>query len=127
MLGVDHFGKNLEAGSPAAPAKEAPCDLVLACLGDKRAQRQRHQHTAGGAQVPRRRAGPGISRSRLRVVEHPEPDEDGEPITTMVVDWQPAPPGGAQPQPARSLGTRPPAGSAYGGAAAEAGAHGHPG
>jgi hypothetical protein len=36
----------------------------------------------------------------LRIVEAPEPDEDGEPITTMVVDWQPVPPGGhAQPEP----------------------------
>jgi hypothetical protein len=26
----------------------------------------------------------------LRVVEAPEPDEDGEPITSMVVDWLPA-------------------------------------
>src|SRR5262249_60007331 len=25
----------------------------------------------------------------LRVVEAPEPDEDGEPVTTMVVDWLP--------------------------------------
>ena len=33
------------------------------------------------------------------MVQAPEPDEDGEPITTMVVDWVPAPPGGAQPQP----------------------------
>jgi hypothetical protein len=31
----------------------------------------------------------------LRIVEAPEPDEDGEPITTMVVDWQPG--GHAQP------------------------------
>ena len=23
----------------------------------------------------------------LRVVEAPEPDEDGEPVSTMVVDW----------------------------------------
>lgn len=35
----------------------------------------------------------------LRVVEAPEPDEDGEPVTTMVVDWQPAPAGGAHVQP----------------------------
>ena len=32
----------------------------------------------------------------LRVVEAPEPDEDGEPITTMVVDWLPNTPGGNQ-------------------------------
>jgi hypothetical protein len=27
----------------------------------------------------------------LRIVEAPEPDDDGEPVTTMVVDWQSAP------------------------------------
>ena len=26
----------------------------------------------------------------LRTVEEPEPDEDGDPITTKVVDWLPA-------------------------------------
>ena len=36
----------------------------------------------------------------LRIVEAPEPDEDGEPITTMVVDWLPNAPGGnRQPEP----------------------------
>ena len=36
----------------------------------------------------------------LRLVEAPEPDEDGDPITTMVVDWQSVPPRGhAQPEP----------------------------
>jgi hypothetical protein len=31
-------------------------------------------------------------------VEAPEPDEDGEPISTMVVDWVAAPAGTAQPE-----------------------------
>ena len=35
VLGVDHFGKNLEAGTRGASSKEASGDLVLACLGDK--------------------------------------------------------------------------------------------
>jgi hypothetical protein len=36
----------------------------------------------------------------LRIVEAPEPDEDGDPITTMVVDWLPVRPGGrVQPEP----------------------------
>ena len=35
VLGVDHFGKNLEAGTRGASSKEAAGDLVLACLGDK--------------------------------------------------------------------------------------------
>ena len=60
----------------------------------------------------------------LRMVEAPEPDEDGEPITTMVVDWQPpAPPGGGAAA-AGSVGAVPAPGSAHGGAAAEAGADG---
>ena len=29
---------------------------------------------------------------RARVIEHPEKDEDGEAITTMVVDWVAVPP-----------------------------------
>jgi hypothetical protein len=33
------------------------------------------------------------------VVEAPEPDDDGEPVTTMVVDWLPAERAGAQVQP----------------------------
>jgi AAA domain len=35
VLGVDHFGKNLEAGTRGASSKEAAGDLVLACLGNK--------------------------------------------------------------------------------------------
>ena len=33
------------------------------------------------------------------MVQTPEPDEDGEPVSTMVVDWVPASPSGAQPDP----------------------------
>jgi hypothetical protein len=33
----------------------------------------------------------------LKRIEAPEPDEDGESVTTMVVDWQPAGAAGAQP------------------------------
>ena len=32
------------------------------------------------------------------MVQAPELDGDGEPVTTMVVDWQPVPPGAAQTQ-----------------------------
>ena len=98
MLGVDHFGKNLEAGTRGASSKEASGDLVLACLGDKelsgnvintRLAVRKNRGGRQGQEYP----------FTLRIVEAPEPDEDGEPITTMVVDWVPAPPGGAQPQP----------------------------
>ena len=35
VLGIDHFGKNLEAGTRGASSKESSGDLVLACLGNK--------------------------------------------------------------------------------------------
>ena len=98
VLGVDHFGKNLEAGTRGASSKEASCDVVLACLGDKELSgsvtntRLAVRKNRGGQQG---REYPFV----LRAVNAPEPDEDGEPITTMVVDWVAAPPGGAQPPP----------------------------
>jgi hypothetical protein len=96
VLGVDHFGKSLEAGTRGASSKEAAGDLVLAALGNKQ---------LSGSVINTRLA---IRKNRggrqgqehpftLRVVEAPEPDEDGEPITTMVVDW--LPPGAAPPPP----------------------------
>src|SRR4029079_17841889 len=35
VLGIDHFGKNVEAGTRGASSKESSGDLVLACLGTK--------------------------------------------------------------------------------------------
>ena len=35
VLGVDHFGKDLQAGTRGAYSKESSGDLVLACLGNK--------------------------------------------------------------------------------------------
>ena len=35
VLGIDHFGKSLEAGTRGASSKESSGDVVLACLGDK--------------------------------------------------------------------------------------------
>ncbi len=96
VLAVDHFGKNLEAGTRGAYSKESSGDLVLACLGEKelsgsvtntRLAVRKHRGGRQGQEYP----------FTLRIVEAPEPDEDGEPITTMVVDWQPG--GHAQPEP----------------------------
>jgi hypothetical protein len=97
VLGVDHFGKSLEAGTRGASSKEASGDVVLACLGDKqvsggvtntRLAVRKHRGGKQGQEFP----------FQLRMVEAPEKDEDGDPITTMVVDW--LPPGSAQAAPA---------------------------
>jgi AAA domain len=89
VLGVDHFGKDLLAGTRGAYSKESSGDVVLACLGNKelsgsvtntRLAVRKHRGGRQGQEYP----------FTLRVVEAPEPDEDGESITTMVVDWLPA-------------------------------------
>jgi hypothetical protein len=89
VLGVDHFGKSLEAGTRGASSKEAAADLVLACLGDKelsgsvvdtRVAVRKNRGGQQGQEFP----------FALRAVEASEPDEDRESVSTMVVDWQSA-------------------------------------
>jgi hypothetical protein len=89
VLGIDHFGKDLLAGTRGASSKESSCDVVLACLGTKelsgsvtntRLAIRKHRGGRQGQEYP----------FTLRMVEAPEKDEDGDPITTMVVDWLPA-------------------------------------
>ncbi len=98
VLGVDHFGKNVEAGTRGASSKESASDLVLACLGDKSLSgsvsntRLAVRKNRGGQQGQEHPFA-------LRVVEAPEPDEDGERITTMVVDWLPNTSGGNRARP----------------------------
>jgi AAA domain len=93
VLGIDHFGKDQMAGTRGAYSKESAGDVVLACLGDKqlsgsvtntRLAVRKHRGGRQGQEYP----------FTLRMVEAPEKDEDGDPITTMVVDW--LPPGAAQ-------------------------------
>ena len=88
VMGIDHFGKSLEAGTRGASSKEASGDVVLACLGNKqlsgivtntRLAVRKHRGGKQGQEHP----------FSLRQVEAPEKDEDGDPITTMVVDWLP--------------------------------------
>jgi hypothetical protein len=92
VLGVDHFGKDVEAGTRGAAAKESSADSVLVCLGHKELS---GAITNARLAVRKNRGGPQGQEYpfTLRVVEMGQ-DEDGEPETTMVVDW--SPPGSAQ-------------------------------
>jgi hypothetical protein len=88
VLGIDHFGKNLEAGTRGASSKEASAEIVLACLGNK----ELSGNVLNTRLAVRKNRGGRQGREHpfaLRVVEAREPDEDGDPITTMVVDWLP--------------------------------------
>ena len=93
VLGVDHFGKNIETGTRGSSAKEANAEPVLACLGGERELSGRVVNTR--LAIRKNRAGPQGQEYpfTLREVQLGL-DEDGDPITTMVVDWQvgPAPP-----------------------------------
>jgi AAA domain len=88
VLGVDHFGKDMEAGTRGAASKEGSADSVLVCLG--------HRELSGAVAnarlaVRKNRGGPQGREYpfALRLVDMGM-DEDGEPETTMVVDWLPA-------------------------------------
>jgi len=100
VLGVDHFGKNIDSGTRGADAKEASADLVLACLAEKETS---GRVTDTRVAVRKSRGGPQGQEHyfALEKVAAPEPDEDGELIETMVVNWQSGPPGetGGRPAP----------------------------
>jgi hypothetical protein len=97
VLGIDHFGKSIETGTRGSSVKESSGDLVLACLGERelsgrvlntRLAVRKNRGGQQGQEFP----------FTLREVKGAEPDEDGEPVTTLVVDWTSGP-GAAQPAP----------------------------
>jgi hypothetical protein len=98
VLGVDHYGKDITAGTRGSSAKEASADLVLACLGDRELS---GSVTNTRLAVRKCRGGPQGQEFyfTVRKVEDPTPDEDGDSITTLVIDWI-APPiaGSSSPQ-----------------------------
>jgi len=97
VLGVDHYGKDVAAGTRGSSAKEASADLVLACLGDRE---QSGSVTNTRLAVRKCRGGPQGQEFyfAVRKVEDPTPDEDGDPVTTLVIDWV-ATPATATPSP----------------------------
>ena len=97
VFGIDHFGKDLLAGTRGASSKESAGDVVLACLGEKQVS---GSVTNTRLAVRKQRGGRQGQEYpfQLREVELGK-DEDGDPITTMVVDWQPAGAVGAAPPP----------------------------
>ena len=99
VFGVHHIGKNKEAGTRGTVATEDASDVILVCLGDKQPA---GSVTNTRLTVRKNKGGPEGQEYpfTLRKVEAPEPDRDGDPVTTMVVDWQPTgTPGDAKPGP----------------------------
>jgi hypothetical protein len=82
VIGVDHFGKNVETGTRGGSAKEGAADFVLAILGERdtagrmtntRLAVRKLRQGATGVELP----------FTMRVIE-PAP---GQALSTLVVDW----------------------------------------
>jgi hypothetical protein len=94
VIGIDHFGKVVETGTRGSSAKEGAADTVLALLADRELN--------GGVKNTRlaiRKQRDGLSGFELPfIVQTVETgtDEDGDPITAQVIDWQGAAAAGRQ-------------------------------
>jgi hypothetical protein len=86
VVGIDHFGKVMESGTRGSSAKEGAADTVIALLADR---------AVGGAvantRLAMRKQRDGMSGFEVpftvRIAEIGT-DEDGDPVTTPVVEWQ---------------------------------------
>jgi AAA domain/Bifunctional DNA primase/polymerase, N-terminal len=86
VVGIDHFGKVMESGTRGSSAKEGAADTVIALLADR---------AVGGAvantRLAMRKQRDGMSGFEVpftvRIAEIGT-DEDGDPVTAPVVEWQ---------------------------------------
>jgi Bifunctional DNA primase/polymerase, N-terminal/AAA domain/Primase C terminal 2 (PriCT-2) len=85
VIAVDHFGKNLEAGTRGASAKEANADFVLSTLGDRSLS---GEVTNTRLAIRKEKEGPqGMEFSFAGRVVDMGRDIHGYPITARVIDW----------------------------------------
>jgi hypothetical protein len=85
VVAVDHYGKILEAGTRGSSSKEGNADTVLATLGERELN-----NAATNTRLAVRKQRDGVSGFELPFTpEQVEQglDEDGDPITAIVVDW----------------------------------------
>jgi hypothetical protein len=86
VIGIDHFGKVVETGTRGSSAKEGGPETVLALLGER--------ELAGSVKNTRlalRKQRDGISGFEIpftATTVQTGTDEDGDPITALVIDWQ---------------------------------------
>src|SRR5262249_9943030 len=89
VLGLDHFGKIEATGTRGSSAKEGAADVVLALLADREVN-----GTVTNTRLAVRKQREGMAGLELpftpKTVEFGT-DQDGEPITRAVIDWEAAP------------------------------------
>jgi hypothetical protein len=87
VVQVDHYGKDIKAGTRGSSAKEGHVDNILTCLADLDENRRHSNHRLVVSKVRDAEAG-RIIPFRLEVVNCGV-DEDGDPVTTRTIHWQP--------------------------------------
>ena len=85
VFGIDHFGKDVNVGTRGNSTKEGNADVVLALLGDKAITGEVSNCRLA---LRKRRSGPNGQEFpfRPRLVDM-GCDQDGRPMTTLVLDW----------------------------------------
>jgi hypothetical protein len=86
VLGLDHFGKVVETGTRGSSNKEGHADVVLALLGERQVN-----GTITNTKLAMRKLRDGSSGLELPFAPKQVmigTDEDGEPITRVVIDWE---------------------------------------
>ena len=85
-LGLDHFGKNVDSGTRGGSAKEGAVDAVIALLGERTLSGK-----VSGSRLTIRKLRDGETGGEVEFAAKQVrlgADEDGEPVTTLVIDWQ---------------------------------------
>lgn len=86
VVGIDHFGKVVETGTRGSSAKEGAADAVIALLADRELN-----GSVKNTRLAVRKQRDGISGFEIpftAVKVETGTDDDGEPTTAVVVDWQ---------------------------------------
>jgi hypothetical protein len=87
VVAVDHFGKDVSSGTRGSSAKEGYADSVLSLLGERREDGE-----VSDLRVVIRKVRDGqtgrVVPFALQVIDCGK-DEDGDPVTTCVVRWEP--------------------------------------
>jgi hypothetical protein len=87
-IAVDHFGKDVTAGTRGGSAKEAAADAVLALLGDRSSSGEVSNCRLVIRKLRNGQAGKTF-RFNTKVLQLGS-DDDGDPITTRVIEWIPS-------------------------------------
>jgi hypothetical protein len=101
VLGVEHFGKDVERGTRGMMTKEDNPDTILATLGDRKLSGQVDNLRLGLRKIKDSESGREIA-FRLEVINCGI-DEDGDAVSSCIVRWEPGrTPARAAPRPTKS-------------------------